>query len=172
MLFGIIPDPGRQKSVTLSLESISTIPFQAGASYVEIPEWGQHCSNRRMPCLVSIFGTFWGTGDQPTKNPSMLYRCVADTFSNITNHEIQWPGMLVARKICPVGLDRCTFNWHNCRSGWKLILCIPPPIARGHLAVYAATFRVCKAHILKIEVHLKCEMSQKQLDTFEKIAVV
>jgi len=39
-LFWIIADPGCQKRTTLSLESIRTIPFEAGTSYVKIPEWG------------------------------------------------------------------------------------------------------------------------------------
>jgi len=61
-LIWIIPDPGSQKRITLSVESISTIAFQWGVSYVEIPEWGQHSSNLGMPCLISIFGSFRGTG--------------------------------------------------------------------------------------------------------------
>jgi hypothetical protein len=64
-LFLINPDPGSQKRITLSLESISKIHFQAGTSDVEIPQWGQHGSNCRMPCHVSIVGTVRGTGDQP-----------------------------------------------------------------------------------------------------------
>ena len=35
----IIPNPGSQKTITLSLYSISKIPFQTGTSYVKIPEW-------------------------------------------------------------------------------------------------------------------------------------
>jgi len=97
-LFRIIPDPGSQKSITLSLESISTVPFQARASDVNIPEWGQHYSNRGMPWLISIYGTFRMTGDQPNKNPGTVFRCTADIFSNITDHEIKQPGMLVAQK--------------------------------------------------------------------------
>jgi len=155
----------------LSLESISTVLFQARASDVKIPEWGQHCSNRGMPCLVNIFGTFRRTGDQPNKNPGALFRCTADIFSNITDREIQRPGMLVAREIGQVGLVRCKNDRHNRRSSRKLILRIPPPIACVHLAVYSATFRVCKAHRFKIEVRLKWEMFQKELYTFENIPV-
>jgi len=79
-LFWIIPHPGRQKRMTLCLESIGTIPFQARTSYVKSPEWGQYCCNWRMPCLVSIFGTFWGTWDQPNENLGTLCRCTADIF--------------------------------------------------------------------------------------------
>ena len=154
-MFRIIPDPGGQKRITLSLESISTIPYQARASDVRIPEWGQHCSNGGMPCPVSIFGTFRRAGDQPNKNPGALVRCMADTFSNITDREIQRPGILVGRKIGQVGLVRCTNDWHNCRCSRKLILRIPPPIACVHLAVYLVSFRVCKVHRFKIEVRLK-----------------
>jgi len=84
-LFWIIPDSGIQKRITLSPESISTIPFPATASDVKIPQWGQHCANCGLPCLVRIFGTFRGTGDQPDKNPVEYFRCAADIFSNITN---------------------------------------------------------------------------------------
>jgi len=72
-VFRIIPDPGSQKRITLPLESISTVPFQARASNVNIPEWGQHCSNPGMRCLVSIFGTFRRTGNQLHKNPGALF---------------------------------------------------------------------------------------------------
>jgi len=98
-LFWIIPDTGSRKRIPLSLESISTIPFQAKASDVKILEWGQHCSNHGMPCFVSIFGTFRTKGDQPNKNPEALCMCTADIFLNSTDPEIQRPGMLVAQKI-------------------------------------------------------------------------
>jgi len=96
-LFRMIADPGSHNRITLSLESISTIPFQARAGDVKILEWGQHCSNCGMPCLVSIFGTYHRTGNQPNKTPGALFRCTADIFSNITNREVQRPGMLFAR---------------------------------------------------------------------------
>jgi len=158
--------------ITFSLESIISIQFEARASDVKIPEWGQHCSNRGMPCLVSINGTFRRTGYQPNKNPGTLFRCTADIFSNITDCEIQRPGILVARKIDQVGHVGCTNDWHNRRSSRKLILHSPPPIACDRLAVYYVTFRVCKAHRFKIEVRLKWEMCQKELYTFENIPVV
>jgi len=96
-----------------------------------------------MPC--QYFGTFRRTGDQPNKNPGALFRCTADIFSNITNREIQRPGMLVARKIGQVGLVGCTNDWDNRRSSRKLILRIPPPVTGVHLAVYLATLPVCEA---------------------------
>jgi len=139
-LFWIIADPGHQKSTTLSVESNSTIAFQAGTSYVKFPEWGQHSSNRGMPCLISIFGTIWGTGDQPSEDLGALCRCPADIFSNIPNCEIQRAGMLIPQKIGQMSLLGCTNDWHNCPSGRKLILCIEPPITRVHLTVYSATF--------------------------------
>jgi len=52
------------------------------------------------------------------------------------------------------------------------MLRIPPPVAGVHLTVYSATFRVCEAHWFKIQVRLKWEMCQKELDTFESIPVV
>jgi len=91
---------------------------------------------------------------------------------NITNCEIQRPGMLIAGKIGQVSLVGCTYDWYNRRYCRKLILCIPLPVAGVHLAVYSATFRVCKAHRFIIEVRLKWEMCQKELNTFENIPEV
>ena len=166
-LFRIIPDPGSQKRITLSLQSISTIPFEARASDVKIPGCGQHCSNRGMPCLVCIFGTFQCTGDQPNKNPGALFRCTADIFWNITDREIQPPGMLVAWMICQVGLVRCTNDSHNDHFGRKMMLRIPLPIAHVHLAIYFAPFWVHKAHQFTIEVSLKWKLGQNDPIQFE-----
>jgi len=159
-LFQIIPDPGSQQQATLSLESISTIPFQARASDVKMPKLRQHSSNCGMPCLVNEIGTFRETWDQPDINSEAVFWCAADIFSNITKCEIQWPGMLVARQIGPVSLVGCTYNWHNCHSGRKLIMCIPLPITCVHHAVDLTTPRVSEAHHFKIEVHLKWELCQ------------
>ena len=156
-----MPNPGRQNRITTSLESIITFPFHARTSYVTIPEWGQHCSNCGMPCLIGIFGTIWGTWNKPNENPGTLCRCSADIFSNISNREIQLPGMLVARKIGLVRLVGCTNDWHNCHFSRKLILCILPLIAGVNLAVYSATFRDCEAHRFKINVRLNREICQK-----------
>jgi len=125
-----------------------------------------------MPCLISIFGTFRGTGDRPNENPGALFSSVVDIFSNITNREIQWPPMLIMRKIGQVSLVGCTNDWHNCRSSRKLILRLTQPIARVHLAVYSVIFRICQAHRFKIEVRLKWDMCEKELNTFENIPVV
>jgi len=125
-----------------------------------------------MPSLVNVFGTFRGTWDQPDNDPAALLRCTADIFSNITNCEMQRPGMLIARKIGQVSLVGCTNEGHNRCCSRKLIWCIPPPIARVHLAVDSATLRVSEAHRSKIEVRLKWEMCQKELDTFENIPVL
>jgi len=171
-LFRIIPDPGSHKRVTLSLESICTIPFQARASDVNMPKLRQHSSNSGMRCFVNDFGTFRGTWDQPNKNTETWLWCTADIFSKITNCAMMWPGMLVARKIGLVSLVRCTYDWHNCRSGRKFILCIPPLITRIHLAVDLITLTVSEAYRFKIEVHLKWEMCLAELDTFENIPVV
>jgi hypothetical protein len=171
-LFRIIPDPGGEKRMTLSPDSISTVPFQLRASDVKIPEWEQHCSNCGMPCLVSIFGTFRRTEDQPNKNPGMLCRCMVDNISNITDGEIQWPAMVVMRESGYVGLVGCTNNCHNRRSSRKLILGVPQPIACIYRAVYSATFRVCKVHQFTIEVYLKWEMCHEELYTFENIPVL
>jgi hypothetical protein len=171
-LFVIIPDPGSQKWITLSLESISTVALQARASHVKTPEWGQYSSIRGMPCDSNIFGTFPRTGDQPYKNPGTLFRSTADIFSNIMDCELQRPDMLVTQKIDQVGLVGCTNDWHNRHSSRKLILHIAPPIACVDLAVYSATFCVCKVHRFTIDLRLQWEMCKKELDTFENILVV
>ena len=167
----MIPEQGSQKRVTLSLESICTIPFQAGASDVKMPQFRQHSSNCRIRYLVNVFGTFRGTWNWPNMNPGELFWCMADISSNITNCEIQRPDMLITRKICQVSLVGCTYDWHNRRSGVQLILCIQPPITCVHLAVDSMTLRVSEAHWYKIEVSLKWEMFQQELDTFENIPV-
>ena len=140
----MIPDPGSRLRMTLSLQSISTIPFEAGASNIKIADWGQHISNCRMPCLLIIFCTFWVIRDQPNKNLEMHLRCGVDVVSNITNCEIQWLAMLVAQKFGQVGHVGCTYDQYNCHSSRKLSLQIPPPVTCYHLAVYSATFQVCK----------------------------
>jgi hypothetical protein len=170
-LFQIIPNPGSQMRVSLLLESICTIPFQAGASDVKIPQLRLHSSNCGMPCLINIFGTFPGTWDHPDKNPGAHFCCTATIFSNIADRDIQRPGMLNVQKIGRVSLVKCTYDCHDCRSGWKWILCIPPAITYGHLAVDSTTLRVSKAYQFKIEVCLRWEMCQKEFDTFENIPV-
>jgi len=171
-LLWIIPDGGRQTRITSSLEYIGKIPFQARAGDVKIPELGQHCSNRGKPCIICIFGTFQGTGDQPKKNPGTLSRCTADIFSNITDRDSQRPGMPIAWKIGPVRLVGCTNDWHNSLCGRKLILRIPPPVAGVDLTVYSVTLRVGEVHRFKIQVRLKWEMCQTELDTVANIPVV
>jgi len=69
----IIPDPGSQQRVTLSLQSICTIPFQARTSDLKMPKLRQHSSNCGMPCFVNVFGTFWGTWDQCDKDPGTVF---------------------------------------------------------------------------------------------------
>jgi len=93
-------------------------------------------------------------------------------FSNITNREIQLPGMLISRNIGQAGHLRCTYDWHNRRSGRKSILFIPPPIALDHLTVGSTTLRVSGVDRFKIEVCQKWEMCYKELDTSENIPVV
>jgi len=125
-----------------------------------------------MPGFVNVLGTIRGTWEQPDKNTGALCWCAADIFSNITNCEIQQLGMLITRKISQVSLVGCTYHWHNCHSCRNLILCIPLPIARVHLAVDSMTLRVSNAHRFQMEVRLKLKLWQKELDTFENIPVV
>jgi hypothetical protein len=125
-----------------------------------------------MPCFVNVSGTLRGQWNQPNQNPEVLFCCAVDIFWNITNCEIQWPGMLIAQKNFHMSHFRCPYDWHNCRSGRKLILVIPQPMSRVHLAVDSTTLGVSQAHRVKIEVRLKWEMCQKELDTFENIPVL
>jgi len=88
----IIPDPDSHKRITLSLEFISTIIFQAVASYVKISLWGQHSSNRGIPYLASILRTVLGKRVRPNENPSALCRRAAKIVSNIINCVVWRPG--------------------------------------------------------------------------------
>jgi len=171
-LFWIIPDPGSQQRVTLLRESICKILFHARASDVKMPKLRKHSSNCGMPCFMNVFRTVQGTWDLADHNQGILFRCAAHIFLNITNCEMQPPDMLIARKIGHVSLVGCTYNWYNCRFSRKWILCIPPPIACVDPAVDLRTLRVSVVHCFKIEVHLKWEMYQKEVDTFENITVV
>jgi len=157
-LFRIIPDLGSQQRITLSLESICTIPSQARASDVKMSKLRQHSSYRIVPCFVDVFGTIRGTWDQSDDNPGMLFRCPADICSNITNCDVQWPGVLITRKIGQVSLVGCMYDWYNRCSGRKFILSIPKPDAQIHLAVDSTTVGVSKVHWFKMEVCLKWEM--------------
>jgi hypothetical protein len=125
-----------------------------------------------MPWFVNIIGTLQGTWDQPDENSGALIWCAADIFSNITNCEIQWPVLLIARKICQVSLVRCPYDSHTCRPCRELILGIPPPIVHVDLAVDSTTLAVSEAHPFKLEVRLKWEMCLTEMDTFENIPEV
>jgi len=125
---------------TLYLESISTIPFPAGTSYVKILQWGQHSYDPGNPCLVSIFGTLWGTNDQPNENPGVLVGCQEDIFFNITNFVIQLAGMLITQKIGQVSFVGCLNDWNNSCSSRMQNLRIPPTIARVYFAIYSAVW--------------------------------
>jgi hypothetical protein len=52
-----------------------------------------------------------------------------------------------------------------------LILWIETPNPHVHLAEDSVTLRVSEAHQFKIEVRLKWEMCQTELDTFDNIRV-
>jgi hypothetical protein len=90
--------------VTLSLESIGTIPFQARASDVKMPQLKQHITNRIMPCCVNVFGTFSGTSYHFDDIPEALFSCLMDGFSDVSNCVIQRPGMLIAQKAGQVSV--------------------------------------------------------------------
>jgi hypothetical protein len=79
--------------------------------------------------------------------------------------------MLIARKTGHLSLVGSTHDWHNCCSGRKLSLCIPPPIARVVPPEDATILRGREGHRFKIEVRLKWEMWQMELGKFENIPV-
>jgi len=171
-MFWMIPNPHSQKRITLSLESISTIPSQATASAVKMQILRQHCSNCRMPCFLNVFGTFQDIWDQPEQNPGAHIRCAAVIFLNTTNREILRSGMLRAPIVGQVSLVGYTKDWFHCRSGRKMFLSIPAPLASVHLAVDSTTLRVSEADQFKSKVSLKWEMSQMELDIFENVSIV
>jgi len=75
--------------------------------------------------------------------------------------------MFVVQKIGQLSFVGCTYDWHNHRSGRKMILCITPPIARDPVAVRSTTLRVSEAHQSKIKVSLKWQIYLKELDISE-----
>jgi hypothetical protein len=116
-----------------------------------------------------FLASFRGTSDVSGKNPRALLWCADDTFSDITNCEIQRPGLLITRNLVQVSRLGCTYDWLNLHLGRKLILGIPPPIAHVHLPADSEILRVSEVHRFKIEVHLKWLMCQKEIDRFENI---
>jgi len=92
----MISDQCGEQWVTLSLEIICTIPFQAGASDVKMSKFSKHSSNRGMPCFVDDMGTIRGIWHQVKENPGALCSCTADIFFYITYREIYGPGKTIA----------------------------------------------------------------------------
>jgi hypothetical protein len=125
-----------------------------------------------MPYVVCVIGNFQGTCDQADEHPGTLVRCLVDIFSNITYREIQWQGMMIARKLCQMDLVGSTNDGHSCHSGRNSILCISPLMAQVHLTVDSTTLRVWEAQRFEIEVCLKRKICYEQLDTFENNPVV
>jgi len=163
----IIPNPDSLKRMTLLLESIHKISLQARTGYVRISEWGQHCVNHGMPCLVHILDTLRRIRNQPNQNQGAVIRCTANDFSNTTNHEILQPGMQITWKIGHISFVGCTNDWHNHHYSRKLFLRIPPPVPSVHLAVFSATFSVSQVHQFQIEVRLNWEMCQRNWIAFK-----
>jgi len=158
----IITDPGSQKCVIMSWESIRTISFGAGISNAQIPEWGQHSSNCQMPCLIGSVGIFPVIWNQLNGNPGAPVWCLADTFSDISHSEIPLPGMQIASKIGQVSYLRWINNFHNHRSGSMQMVYIPPPIAWIDCAEYQKAFQVSKAHQIKFDMHQQWDISEKK----------
>jgi hypothetical protein len=79
--------------------------------------------------------------------------------------------MLIAPKIRQLSLVGCTYNWHKRYSARKLLFCIPPPVALVHFAVDSTILWVSKVHQFKIEVRLRWEMCQMELNEFENNTV-
>jgi len=77
--FRIIPTPGGQQQVTLSLESFSTIPFQARDSDVKMPKLRQHGSYHALSMTLAPFG---GHGISPTRIQAR-FLCVWRIFFRI-----------------------------------------------------------------------------------------
>jgi hypothetical protein len=99
-LFWMIPNPGHQRKITLSLESISTIQFHAGTSYVRITEWGHHNSNCVVPYHVSILTPCRGPGIIPTTNQGNIFCIRWLCFRKFPilwyrSEGFRWPGELV-----------------------------------------------------------------------------
>jgi hypothetical protein len=98
--------------------------------------------------------------------------CHADVFLNVTNYKMQRLGILITEKVGHVSLVRCTYDWHNCRSSRKLILCIPPAITHANVTEDLMTITFRKEHLFKIEAYLKWGICQRELDTLDTISIV
>lgn len=65
----IISNQGIQKIITLTLESIRTIPFEVGISYYKIPECRQHTSNRVMSSNITVIKNLHASWDHVNQIP-------------------------------------------------------------------------------------------------------
>jgi len=171
-MFWVIPDPGNQQRVTWSKKSLSSMSFQAGASYVMIPEWGQHSSNQVIPCLIVVCSIFFKTGDQPNANTDTFIMILVCNISDFANCVIEWTGILIEWKNGHVGFVRHTHDLYNHLTGSKLILSIPPPIINMHFTWYLVTSWVSEVHWIKIEACLIWEIYYENQYMFEIIHVV
>lgn len=81
------------------------------------------------------------------------------------------PGQTQTSDEFPRPVGNSIYDWHKCSSSRKLILFNPQPIASFYLVADLTTLSVSKVHLVKLEVCLRCEMHQQDLDTFELIPV-
>ena len=97
-----------------------------------------------------MLSSVWGTGDQPRQNPSMLFKCMVESFFNTTSHEIHQPVKLLIQKIVQTSLVRLRNDWHNYRSCRMLILGIAQTITSVYQAASFPTFLLSETHCFQL----------------------
>jgi hypothetical protein len=144
--FWIIPYPDSQKRITVSLQSISTIPFKVKDGLCQDSAIGTAWIHLQNAMHCRYICTFQGIWNLPNEHPGTAFMCTADMFLNISNREIQRTGMFISSNISQVHLVICTNDLHNRHLGRKLSLRIPPTVTCILLGVYSAILWVREAH--------------------------
>ena len=146
MVIRILPNPGSQQRITFSLESISTITFQARSSSAKIPLCAQHSSNHTMPCNNRMYDTVLISEDQPNEHPCVLCKSVVHIFLFVPCCEIQSSDILSAQIMDQLSFVKSTNDWYNHHFGWMPIFRIPPLFGRVHLAVHLVIFHLWEVY--------------------------
>jgi hypothetical protein len=109
---------------------------------------------------VSIVRNFQGTEAVLIKCEVMISRFQANSFSFITNCEIQHRVMTVAWILGQVSLVGYTNNWQNQDRCRKLNMWHASVMATVILIINSLLFHVCKPLWCKVKTCMKCEIWQ------------
>jgi len=171
-LFWIIPDPGSQKRITLSRESISTIRFLARPVMSRFV-----CGQSTVPTATSLASTILF--------PPLSWQGISPMQIQPCFFSVWW----MSFRILPIG----SFNYQASWSPEKLVnwalmdgqmtgtivalevnqCCLSDHVSPAFiLAAYSARLGGCKVHCLKIEVVPKWELYQQELWTLQSCPAV